>query len=665
MLVVFGWAATASETVQWPTQAKISGSRFASAGYYEMNLLAPSPADPMFRIRVTEPVSVTFQLSIEYRDYNVSEKEYHVNARQGKVRQKDSEPQTMDVGVTYATVETTLNGETGPAFMTDEDGIANLDFPPAVWERARSSGIHVELAHQGTKIGDFYLGATEVDNLVIALKQKAKTCLQQGELTEALSLSARALRLVPADAGAHAEHGWALAGLMRNEEAEPELASVVQVAPDPEVSIYFATVLYNLLKFDDAGKIADETMSQHGSDLTPVLKAAALSLRAAWRSHQSDMPHALDDINAAVLLEPREIHYYDQRAKIYDQLNDVALRNHDLATVHAMTAAALLSTGDTDMASFEANLAIELAPTNFADPYLVRGRIHRLRGENQQAEDDYVRAIAIAPQNTTAYFDLGYFYYVNKEFSYAQDELSRALNCDPANQDAMKYRGLAEAAQGNAQAALVDLQNIDDGNDFNVLIGIVEAKISLKDYAGSQTYAQNLCRLAPDNVLSWYEMGKVDFFDGKPDLAIVDLDHALTLEEVSPAFALQGFAKMKSGDCVGALTDFELTALNKNPEWPPFVRLIPEGELETSWGIAAYQSGDFNDALSHFSLAINADSDIAEAYLGRARSREHLNPSNDDLRDVLSDLQAASRINIQYAMDLLGEIDSLQSKLNR
>ncbi len=112
-------------------------------------------------------------------------------------------------------------------------------------------------------------------------------------------------------------------------------------------------------------------------------------------------------------------------------------------------------------AAEELNLAIKEDPT-FIPAWTLRGKIAMAYDRFDFARAAFLRAVRLNPNSAYAQFMLGFFYYVDNDFSKALPPLERAFQLDPSNSRALLYSALSQEGLAHPDlAASLYLKTID------------------------------------------------------------------------------------------------------------------------------------------------------------------------------------------------------------
>ncbi len=79
---------------------------------------------------------------------------------------------------------------------------------------------------------------------------------------------------------------------------------------------------------------------------------------------------------------------------------------------------------------------------------LIQAQVHASRGQAREAEDSFMRACALAPDQPEPHFQLGVFYDGRQQHGKAADRFRKVLSLAPSDPQAYDYLGLSLEAQG-------------------------------------------------------------------------------------------------------------------------------------------------------------------------------------------------------------------------
>jgi len=147
-----------------------------------------------------------------------------------------------------------------------------------------------------------------------------------------------------------------------------------------------------------------------------------------------------------------------------------------------------------------ANQAIAIDSSNYEN-YVVRGNVYAVvvplgqANAYASAKADYMKAIALSPNDPSLYLDLANLELANKNVSGATTDINQALQLKPNYLDAISLLAQIDINQGDTADALTVLQNATavDPNDPTLYFQIGSLRYGTKDYQGaSSAFAQAL-----------------------------------------------------------------------------------------------------------------------------------------------------------------------------
>jgi tetratricopeptide (TPR) repeat protein len=201
-----------------------------------------------------------------------------------------------------------------------------------------------------------------------------------------------------------------------------------------------------------------------GSDI-----AVAYKNRGSAYENRHDYDRAIGDYNKAIRMKPDYAAAYYARGLAYLNKSDYdyAIADFELAIriepkfARAFSArgAAYIDTGENDRAFSDLDQAIGLFPT-FDSAYVNRGVAHyKLRRDYDRAIADYTLAIRLNPANSNAVRYRGNLYFEKGDYDLAIDDLTTAINLRPSSEIAAQVyntRGSAYFRKGDYDRALAD-----------------------------------------------------------------------------------------------------------------------------------------------------------------------------------------------------------------
>jgi tetratricopeptide (TPR) repeat protein len=150
-----------------------------------------------------------------------------------------------------------------------------------------------------------------------------------------------------------------------------------------------------------------------------------------------------------------------------------------------------------------------------------------LTSDSSAAEQEFARAIQLAPGEPGLNLDLGYLYWKENRFTEAAERFRRELALDPHSQVSLYYLGAIALKQGNAAEALSLFKHaLGNGGEYReAWIGIGEASEALRDFPTAEQSFRKAILYFPDQVEPHYRLAQL-------------LKKQNRLEEASKEFAL-------------------------------------------------------------------------------------------------------------------------------
>ncbi|MCB1152333.1 tetratricopeptide repeat protein [bacterium] len=294
---------------------------------------------------------------------------------------------------------------------------------------------------------------------------KAKLEFAGGDLDEALSLTERAIDKDPKFAEAVGHKAVILLRQGKREEAEKFASKAVAIEPSGELYYARGAVRMTLGKFDDA----------------------------------------LQDLTAAIGLDPQNGDYYVSRG-------EVSLRK-----------------GDVDAAKKDYARAIELDPNN-ANAYLGRGGLALLVGDFQTARSDLDRCLTLAPRHPTCSLRRGKLFEMQGDMERALADYTKATDNAPDSPEAWYERAMTELALNKfaeAEVSAGKITQLEKSGRSHKVLGMVQATRGQHEQAiASYTKA---IKDNDDDYEAYYLRGNAYAFIEKDDKALADFDKAIAL----------------------------------------------------------------------------------------------------------------------------------------
>lgn len=243
-----------------------------------------------------------------------------------------------------------------------------------------------------------------------------------------------------------------------------------------------------------------------------------------------------------------------------------------------------------------------LTDTSLVSAYVQRGDSYQMLHQPALAESDYSAAAAIDPANGQLRYMVGHAQFNQARYEEAIVTISEALELDPDQPWAYRFRGWARSHLLDYEGALADFSSSIDGDprDAENWYGRALTEMRLYQFDQSAADFQTAMKIDPD-----YPIARLVY----PELLVYigDLEGALAYYEA--------FADKYSGHNVLHERCWVLAALGNVEDALP---LCDEGierlyESEIAFEHAAYaalRAGDFITARRHFETALALDEDV-------------------------------------------------------
>jgi TolB-like protein/cytochrome c-type biogenesis protein CcmH/NrfG len=215
---------------------------------------------------------------------------------------------------------------------------------------------------------------------------------------------------------------------------------------------------------------------------------------------------------------------------------------------------AMFYDGDSRAAAAHYQRALALEPAN-TDIISSAGYFAQSIGRQDMAIELVSYASQHDPLNPTGHFRLGYLYTYAGRLDESIASLRRALELNPASLAARFFLGLALLLQGDAHAALVEMQQ--ETNESFRLIGLVPVYHALGRNADSDAALAEL--IASKEQLTSYNIAYLLAWRGEADRAFAWLDKAVANHDA-------GLAEIVAQPL--------FAAIREDPRWLPFLRRI-------------------------------------------------------------------------------------------
>jgi tetratricopeptide (TPR) repeat protein len=282
--------------------------------------------------------------------------------------------------------------------------------------------------------------------------------------------------------------------------------------------------------------------------------------------------------------------------------------------IYSMRASCFSALGNHQRAIEDYNRAMAINPKE-TSYYRHRGKEYSLLGNNQQAIEDYNKAIEIEPNDPENYCSRGDLYASLKDYKRAIQNYDKALEIKSDDWWRVAFpqvdsllRSFYHSARAGAYYALGDHQKAID--DFTKAIEMEEA--AYKKNSGADD------RLRVDPSLDYALRANVYLSQGEFRLAIQDLTRAIEINPNSEGFyELRGFAYLKLNENSLAITD-----LTKAIEMNPNAFQVLRAEAYRYRAGAYEASGNHRQAMEDIKEAARLGDEVAKNFLAKQKEIE-------------------------------------------
>ncbi len=312
------------------------------------------------------------------------------------------------------------------------------------------------------------------------------------------------------------------------DKAATEYASLYQDHPkDLVVKKNYIQLLILLDRIDEARKLNEEVVKAKPDDSDAQVYRAEIDIRSGKASDAVPILQAVlktDSENSGVA------HY--QLGLAYDQLGDsnkaerewrIAVQQRpDLVEAHRALAGVAIHRGDASGLAQEADQIIAIQPAA-PDGYLLRG-VAEIDRKNYSAADEYLtRSLEKQPHNPAAYVQLGNLRVAQNQYAEAQKAYQQALDQDPNMTEALGGVLNVDLLQKQPDKAIAatraQLSKYPKNVGFHIMLGqlLMEQK---KDLSGAEGEFKQASDLDRKNSEATMKLGVVQSARGATDQAL-------------------------------------------------------------------------------------------------------------------------------------------------
>ncbi|XP_073784282.1 tetratricopeptide repeat protein 6 isoform X4 [Danio rerio] len=316
------------------------------------------------------------------------------------------------------------------------------------------------------------------------------------------------------------------------------------------------------------------------------------------------LEQALEDLSAAISLEPHLLDAYWHRHSIYllrndpvralDDLNVIVTNNKKHADAFMSRAEIYKQRGETTLALFSYTQAIKVKPDD-AEIYFKRAKMYDKMGEILLAMEDYAKTFTIDPTRTDAMMLHGMHHFNSSKWTVSLEDFSLLLKQEPDNAIARTYRGRIYSKLGHFEKSVEDL--------------------SLAVH------------LNPADWLAFYHRGCL-LREIMPHLALRDFSTSVLINDSAEnwrAFLHRGMVYVTLQHWQQAIADFEAVIKLDRSAAVAHVNL----------GMICMLKMDRHyEAIRRFNNALKADPTYVKAYVCRARAFYNVNNLSKAVKDL-------------------------------
>ena len=434
---------------------------------------------------------------------------------------------------------------------TDADGVLDRlrkQMPKSTEATIAIGGYYAERGDVDRALAEYQRGLSIAASNLDIEKRMEELCLISNRTDEASKLDNQIMKQAPKDVLANVNHGRLLLALGKQQESILALQNAVKDAPESREAHYYLGVAY----------WQSGSFGQANSEFQEALKVSP------------GFPLALQDLARLNLAQNRSAD-----ARVY------------------------------------AKELVEKFPT--APNYrLLLGGIYLREGQSRQAEEQFLAARQLAPNQASVHLDLGQLYYTEKKWAEAEKEFETAIQLDPSNPMMLSAYADFLVARQQAPKAIARLQQFLAANpnsaQGHMILGVLQ--YDSKDTSAAQAEFERAIQIDPKNVQGYLRMGRIYQEKNQTDAAIGQYQKALDWQpKFAPLVTMVGNLYLDKGDLETARKYYE-RALQTDPNYAVAI-------ANMAWVDA--QEGK--------------DLDVA---LGRAQKAKSLKPEDASISDVLA-----------------------------
>jgi cellulose synthase operon protein C len=222
---------------------------------------------------------------------------------------------------------------------------------------------------------------------------------------------------------------------------------------------------------------------------------------------------------------------------------------------------------------------------------LLLGEIYLREGQSRQADEQFLAASRLAPNQAAVHLGLGQLYYAEKKWTQAEKEFETAMQLDPSNPTMLSPYADFLVARQQAPKAIALAQKFIDAHPSNAQGHLILGSLQFdaKNNSAAEAEFERAIQIEPNNVQGYLRMGRVYQEKNQPDAAIGQYEKALELQpRFAPLVTMVGYLYVDKGDLETARKYFA-RALEADPNFA-------EANANMAW-VDAQEGKDLDVAL--------------------------------------------------------------------
>ncbi len=285
-----------------------------------------------------------------------------------------------------------------------------------------------------------------------------------------------------------------------------------------------------------------------------------------------------------------------------------------------------------------------------------------------------------------AYFLLGIFYQVTKDYQRAIAAYDQVVALNPNLIEAYLNRGIIQKNQGDLTEAIADYDQaiMLDPERIVAYIGRGQARANQGDLEGAIADYDQAIALDPEMAEAYANRGNAHLDQGDLEEAMADYDQAIALNSDLPeVYYNRGNTQAAQGNMVEAITDYD-QAITLNPgmveayanrgktlsylgyDWLAInnynqaMALNPDiAMVYVNRGISRVKVGNLEEAIEDFDQALVLEPGLADAYAGRGMAYQVMGNSERALADLRYFLTIADESELRTTVEsIIVEIEA-------